>query len=184
MLANALGLSAMIAASVALDSTEFTFYGTVFLFVLVVLWATLRAYHFPWWLLAAFELGVAAHFAGGLLYPGGVRLYDTPFLGITFDKYVHAYNAGIGTLAFGHLFAEAGLCIRRGWSHALAACAASTAGIGVELVEYFAVISLARTGVGGYANNLTDLFANSIGAIIAIAILLRLQPGERAPQRA
>lgn len=46
------------------------------------------------------------------------------------------------------------------------------AGIGVgtlhELIEYFLVVILPETGVGGYENTMRDIVFNSIGAIVAV----------------
>lgn len=173
MLANVVALAALVGVAALLRSREFALYALVFLAVGGALWPLLRPYRFPWWLLAMFEAGVVAHFMGGLVHlgAGNLRLYDAHVLGITFDKYVHAYNAAVGTLVFRRLFDQTSVRLGPRSGPLFAASVALSAGVAVEMVEYFAYVLIPHTGVGGYANNMQDLYANWFGASVAVAAM-------------
>ncbi len=57
---------------------------------------------------------------------------------------------------------------------------ASGAGALVEIVEYVGTLLLENSTVGGYSNNMQDLVANSIGALIGAFAAFRWQRSQPA----
>ncbi len=124
------------------------------------------------WGLAAVAIG---NVAGGVLLVDGAPLYQLHVLGpIQFDKVFHAVATGVG--------AWAALEAVRSWGvpHTpaaafLAVMVASGGGGLVELVEYAGSLLLDNDSVGGYANNMQDLAANTAGALAGAVAAYRLE---------
>ncbi|MCL5291058.1 MAG: DUF2238 domain-containing protein [Actinobacteria bacterium] len=154
---------------------EFGLYAAVFIGAGFLLWRVLRKYSYPMWLFLALEVGILAHFAGGLIHfgPHNTRLYGHYFIGLRFDKYVHLYNSLVGSVALRHLFRQVGLSLRRMESFIVIAV---VLGIGalIEIVEYLAVTTMPSTGVGDYANNMQDLIFNLAGGSLGMLLVNRL----------
>jgi hypothetical protein len=86
------------------DLPEFLVYAVAIMAFIVVAWDALRPFRISVHVLVLFEAGLLLHFAGGLLHPGGMRLYDLQ-IGLNFfdypmrfDKIVHFVNAFIGCI--------------------------------------------------------------------------------------
>jgi len=148
---------------------EFMIYAAAVLIAGFAAWRILRCYDFPIWILLIVEVGLIAHFAGGILQvgPDNTALYWTYPLGIRFDKIVHAYNAFAGVLAIGHVFREADFRMGR-LEHVVVVFVVLGIGAVVEVIEYFAVLVIPNTGVGDYANNMEDLIMNGVGGLVAV----------------
>lgn len=146
------------------NDVEFLFYAAVILTAIGVGWLFLRMVRFPNWILVLMQLGILAHFAGGLVPVGGARLYDTVILGLPFDKYVHALNAFAGAAVTARLIDPP-----KDHPHlrdVFILMVVLGAGAGVEIVEYLAKNSMSGTGVGDYDNNMQDLIANLVGGLV------------------
>jgi hypothetical protein len=146
---------------------EFLFYAVVILTLIAVGWFYLRRVAFPHWVLLLMQVGILAHFAGGLVPVGHGRLYDVVLFGLPFDKYVHALNSFAGGAVIACLMdpPKAHPHMRA----VLIVLLVLGAGAGVEIVEYLARNSLSGTGVGDYDNNMQDLIANLVGGLLFIA---------------
>lgn len=147
---------------------EFGLYAAVFAVAFVGAWWYLRRFEFPWWLYVLVEVGILAHFAGGLLHfgPDNLRLYGHRFLGVRYDKLVHFYNSAVLATAITYILDGAGVRLGRAKGFVVVLM---MLGVGAlwEIVEYSAVMSLPTTGVGDYHNNMRDLVANLAGSLLA-----------------
>jgi len=149
----------------ATDAAEFALYAAILLIPILAFWRVLRRYEYPVWLMVLLQVAMLAHFSGGLLYVDGVWLYAHDVAGLVrYDKLVHFVNTGIAAVFVMHLFRMTGLRLGNFEGFVVVMTAAGL-GTLVEILEYVAVETLPRTGVGGYANNLQDLIANLLGAI-------------------
>ncbi len=135
---------------------EFGIYAVICIVVVLAVWRTLRRFDWPLWLLAAAEIAILIHFAGGLIPYQDGRLYDIVLCGIRFDKYVHWANSFIAALVVSHLTRRGGLAV-----------VLMVLGLGAlwEIVEYAVVSRIPDAGVGLYDNNLRDLVANFAGGL-------------------
>jgi uncharacterized membrane protein YjdF len=91
---------------------------------------------------------------------------------VRYDKPFHAFATGVAAWAcFEALTRWSG---RGGGVIAFSAVmmAAGLASL-VEIVEYLGSLIFQTTNVGDYGNNMLDLVANLIGAVIAVAVCLR-----------
>ncbi len=124
------------------------------------------------WALAAIAVG---NMAGGLLLVDGAPLYELPLVGeLRYDKFYHAAATGVG--AWASFEALARWTERRRPALILAAVMmASGAGAFVEIVEFIGTLLREETYVGGYVNNMEDLIANTVGAVLAAPAAYRWQ---------
>ena len=149
---------------------EFYIYACLILCFITYLWKLFRRIDVPASILVMLQIGILMHFAGGLVFSGGERLYDCRFIGVRYDKYVHFFNAFTVSLLVVFMFRTRRLFSER----CLPVVTVLTVlGLGavVELAEYVVYCTVPRNGVGGYDNNLQDLFANLGGAVIAMLLL-------------
>ena len=119
-------------------------------------------------------VGIAiGNLAGGVLLVGGDPLYQLDLIGsIRYDKVFHAAATGVGAWAAFEVLTN--LDVRRPPLLAsLAALIALGGGAVVEVVEYFGSQILTNANVGGYTNNMEDLVANLLGAIVGAAVTSR-----------
>jgi uncharacterized membrane protein YjdF len=139
-------------------------------------WRWLRRFDFPLWLLFLVEVGIVAHFAGGYVKYGPEGwLYWHHFLGIRYDKIVHFYNSLVAVLAFTLMLRQSRAVLGR-MEPAILVGFVLGLGAVIEIVEYFAVLTIENVGVGDYANNMEDLMMNLLGGI-AGAVLARFTLG-------
>ncbi len=120
------------------------------------------------WGLAGVAVG---NLAGGVLLVRGDTLYVLKLVGdIRYDKPFHA--AATGVAAWASLEAISRWTGRPQASVRFAAVLmAAGAGSLVEIVEYLGSIIFESTNVGDYGNNMLDLVANLIGAVIAVSLV-------------
>jgi hypothetical protein len=146
---------------------EFALYALVTIFLLGFVWRRVRHLCVPVPLLVAFQLAVFLSLAGGAVRVGATRLDDLAVWGVGFDKLVHLAWAFVGTLGFAGLmdvYARMPAWMRAGASLLV------VLGVGAawEIFEYLAVLSGIGVGVGGYDNNMEDLVADLLGALLAL----------------
>lgn len=158
---------------------EFIAYTALLAVFVLCLYATLPYTKFPASLIIAFSLWGGAHMLGGSVLFGeeafyAYRLYPFfdgggEFFILKFDQVVHAYIYGVVALMVLHLLRIKARVTTRPFLISVMAVAAA-AGIGTlnEIVEFFAVVLLEHTGVGGYFNTLLDLIFNLAGAVLAV----------------
>ena len=110
----------------------------------------------------------------GVLY--GVQLIDFvkdgEFTLLKYDQALHAFGFGVATLVAHHLLLPRW---KDGSSKALLYILAACVGMGLgalnEVIEFFVVLTVPESGVGGYYNTALDLLFNMIGAISAALVL-------------
>lgn len=139
------------------------------------------------WGLSAWGL---AHLAGGLVripshwpHDGTPVLYDLWIVPgwLRYDQVVHAFGFGISTwLCWQGLRAAcrgAGVAIRPSPGPLMLCCLAGM-GLGAlnEMLEFFAVLTIPDTNVGGYVNTGWDLVFNALGAGIAAVLIAATHP--------
>ena len=149
--------------------TEFFVYAVGIITLIYILWMVFREYSFDSTILVFLELGILVHFAGALVTIDGVRLYDSNFWGIGYDKYVHFVNSFVCAMLVRRLFVITRNSINNITSISILLTVLGLGGI-VEIVEYGVVLTIAHNGVGGYANNMQDLIANLCGGLLFLAV--------------
>lgn len=149
---------------------EFGLYAAVILAAGVVAWRWLRRVDYPLWLLLLVEVGIISHFAGGYVKYGDEGwLYWHHFAGIRYDQIVHFYNSMVGALAFATIFEQVGLKLGA-WRPFVVVTVVLGLGAVIEIVEFFAVLTIPNVGVGDYANNMMDLVMNLLGGITGVLL--------------
>jgi hypothetical protein len=160
---------------------EFFVYALIIIFLVLFAWKTVRHIDVPVWLLAATEIGILMHFAGGLAFFGEQRIYDTFILGIRYDKYVHLFNAIIATFYVQRIPCKH--FQQRTWFGAFVTIL-MVLGMGalVEIIEYMVMLTVKVNGVGSYDNNMQDLIANFTGVtlcVLVMSLIQKLKPENR-----
>lgn len=148
---------------------EYLYYVGVFVAFALVGWHALRQYEYPAWLLVALEIGILAHFAGGLIPVQGDPLYEYVFLaGIGYDDFVHFYNSAVIVLIVRQVLHQADARIGR-YEWLLLVLVVLGIGAAWEVIEFAASRIFPSTLVGDYANNMADMLANGLGAAAGVA---------------
>ena len=142
---------------------EFFIYGCAIAALIGIAWIFLRRVDYPAWLLALAQVGLLAHFAGAFVPVASARLYDTVWLGLGYDKYVHGFNAFVGVALLVHLFDR--LEVRLAFRWLVILMIVLGAGAVLEVMEYLVSLAVPQAGVGDYDNNMRDLIANAAGAL-------------------
>ena len=122
-----------------------------------------RHYTFDPVVLNFLQVGIVMHFCGAFVLIDGGRLYDASLLGVRYDKYVHFVNAFAATAVVARLFQIQHIPLTRA-NRLFVLLAVLGLGAAIEIVEYIAVLTVPRNGVGGYDNNMQDLIVNLCGA--------------------
>ena len=150
----------------AVESPAVTYYVAVTVFLIGAVGLVHRSVRFSDITLWALALAAIGNLAGGVLIFGGAPLYELSLIGsIRYDKVFHTVATGIGAWASLEAL-ETWTGSRRPALVFAAAMMASGAGALVEVVEYVGTLVRENTVVGGYSNNMQDLIANTMGALI------------------
>ena len=107
------------------------------------------------------------HMAGGNLVFDDGFLYEQSWVGVGYDHLVHVVGLGAAGLA---VWESTSWMLRAtsGKEAALVAfLGANAVGAVIEIGEYLATLLIGGVRVGDYANNMQDLIANLIGALLA-----------------
>jgi len=157
---------------------EFYFYAVLIFSSICVLWRIFRHSAIPAGVLLVLQIGILMHFAGGLVIPESGRLYDIYLAGVRYDKYVHLVNGCATGLLVCWVWKRGG--VRWGGIAALT-IALAVLGLGgiVEIAEYAVYCTVPSNGVGGYDNNMQDLYSNLLGVLIALLTQHRLATANR-----
>ncbi|MYA39150.1 MAG: hypothetical protein F4035_09515 [Acidimicrobiia bacterium] len=109
-----------------------------------------------------------AHMAGGNVVIDGSLLYESTWLGfLGYDHLLHVLGLGTAGLAVWEattrMFRAFG-----GWPAAVITfLGAHAVGTAIEIGEYLSYLTIEAANVGDYANNMQDLIANMVGALLA-----------------
>ena len=168
---NALLLIGSTAYAYATAELEFGLYAAVILTLGLLAWRILRRYHYPLWMLALLQIAVFAHFAGGFLQlpPDNHSLYYHEVLGIRYDKIVHVCNSALIAVVLMSIFRQAKMRLKP-MEGFIVIGVVTGLGAAIEILEYFAVMTIPNTGVGDYVNTVEDLIMNLLGATAGYAI--------------
>lgn len=150
---------------------EFILYVAVMFFFLILITLLHLKYKFGNLVLLGLSLWGLMHMCGGYVIVGGSVLYGYWIIDglLRFDQFVHAFGFGFATL-----FSYEILMHYLGRNKKFLAISVFLVFIGMglgalnEIVEFIAVLSFPKTGVGGYENTMFDIVFNTIGAIIAV----------------
>lgn len=161
---------------------EFLLYVGVVVVVFVLMFATLPRTRFSYPVLAGMSLWGLFHMAGGGLIVNGEVLYSLHLIPIVdlgeelfilkFDQAVHFWGFGVTTLLAYDLLRPY-LNDRANYAVVYPLLILIGMGFGSlnEIVEFFAVLALPETGVGGYGNTSLDMVFNSLGASAAVIVI-------------
>lgn len=172
--------------AIATGNGEFLFYIAVMLVLIAAVWFVHRHVNLAMatlWALSAWGL---AHMAGGLVVvPDGWPVSNESAVLYTlwliperlkYDQIIHAYGFGVTTWVCWQGL-RAALSARgknvKPTFGLMVLSAAAGLGFGAlnEVVEFFAVLLVPETNVGGYINTGWDLVANSVGAVGAASLI-------------
>ena len=107
------------------------------------------------------------HLTGGNVVIDDLLLYEQSWRGIGYDHVVHFLGLGAAGLAVWEATAWM-LKASSGKKAALVAfLGANAVGALIEIGEYLATLAVSEARVGDYANNMQDLIANLLGAVVA-----------------
>ena len=109
-----------------------------------------------------------AHMAGGNVTVNDVLLYESTLFGfLGYDHLLHVVGLGAGGLAVWEATARMFRAFG-GWPAAvLTFLGAHAVGTVIEIGEYLSYLIIEGVRVGDYANNMQDLIANMVGALLA-----------------
>ncbi|MHB9003049.1 MAG: hypothetical protein ACYC6C_03165 [Coriobacteriia bacterium] len=159
----------------------FVLYSLGVLTIMIAFWLALRRHEYPMWAVVALQLTVIGHIVGRFVVIDGLPAYRSEFLGLRGDKVIHAFNSLAAAVFATAMFRRLGLVLR-GWEGFIVVMTVSGAGALVEIVEYGGTMVLPVTHVGTYANNMQDLIANLVGALLGWTVI-RFTLREDAPAR-
>jgi len=148
---------------------EFFFYAAVIYAVILFFWIKLRHVKIPLYILILFEMMILLHFSAAFIEVNGHRLYDLRIFEIRFDKFVHFFNALIGTIITFYFFQKNQCKIT---TFMMMMTVFSVLGVGaiIEIAEYIVTLTVEHNGVGAYNNNMLDLVANFFGSVTAVLL--------------
>ncbi len=187
-------LAAAVVGAIVTGNKEFVFYIVMMaVFIGVVLTVHRRSGLSPAVLWGMSVWGLI-HMAGGLVaipeswpYQGDHAVLYSLWLipdFLKYDQIVHAYGFGVTTWLCWEALRNSLRALYqtelKPTAGVLVLCAVAGMGFGAlnEVIEFFAVLALPETNVGGYINTGWDLVANLLGSTIA-AIVIRLRCGAK-----
>jgi hypothetical protein len=181
-------LIALVAATAAsliygtvVESPAVTYYVAVTAFLVGAVGLIHRSVRFSDITLWALAVAAIGNLAGGVLIVGDAPLYELSLIGsIRYDKLFHTVATGIGAWASLEAL-ETWTGSRRPALVFAAVMMASGAGALVEVVEYIGTLLRENTVVGGYTNNMQDLIANTLGALIGAGAAFYRQVADQRP---
>jgi hypothetical protein len=170
-------LAYIVTESREFPGTDLTFklYSLVILGIMIAFWLALRRHEYPVWAVVSLQLTVMGHIAGRFVVVDGQPLYRSHILGLRGDKVIHALNAAAAAIFTTALFRRLKFD-HGGWEGFIVVMTVSGAGALVEIVEYGGTMVLPAHYVGDYANNMQDLVANLLGALLGwmgVRLMLR-----------
>jgi putative membrane protein len=182
LLVNGVALALFAVLFASRKNYEFLMYIGVIIFFLAVILGTNRRIDYPNPVLWGLTTWALMHMAGGGLYIGGIKLYEVILIPISetysifrYDQLVHIVGFGVATLVMFHLLKPLLKDDLRG--RVALSIVVVMAGLGVgalnEIIEFLATVLVPETGVGGYTNTALDLVSDLVGAMGAMALLLR-----------
>ena len=163
---------------------EFVFYVVVVVFFVILLAVSDRHVKYPVWLIWLLFTWAALHMAGGGVVINGhvlyaqmlINLVGEPYLILKYDQPVHAFGFAVATLVMFYVMKPH---LKPGYGHFAIGLTAFAAGIGLgavnEIVEFFAVVVMPSTNVGGYYNLALDLVSNAVGALFAVLLIKKVE---------
>lgn len=163
------------------NPAEFLFYAGITMAATFVLWRKVRRLGLGWKTVAPLQVLLLLHMLGGITSSHGIRLYDCHLLfGLTYDKVVHAYAGFAAALVFATVMSRS-LPRQLPFANLISVLVVMGVSALWELVEYAAYTLIPLSGVGSYDNNMTDMLANLLGAILFVAQPERWREAQTAP---
>ncbi len=162
----------VIFASIYLNKRNYEFisYVGVLTFFLILIGLMHLRFHFTTGVLTGMSIWGLLHMSGGSLIVNGSVLYKYQiFSFLRFDQFVHLWGFGFATL-LAYYVLRPYLNKERNIIAISVLLVFIGMGIGAlnEIIEFVAVLTFTKTGVGGYYNNMWDMVFNTFGAIIAV----------------
>lgn len=160
---------------------EFILYVAVLIFLLIFMTLLHKKFNLPTGVLLGTSIWGLMHMAGGSLQVKGERLYGlillplletngTPIL--RFDQFAHLYCYIFVTLIAFYILKP---YLKENINKFTISILLIFIGMGIgsfnEMIEFAAVLTMAKTGVGDYFNTAWDLVFNTLGAIIGVLYL-------------
>ena len=166
---------------IGIKNYEFLWYVGVLVFFFILIGASINKSRFDYLVLWGLSLWGLMHMAGGGIRVGDSVLYalriipiiDTgEFFVLKFDQFVHFFGFGVTTLVAYHLL-KPYLNKDSNYKIIYPILIFISMGLGAlnEIVEFIAVVSFPKTGVGGYYNTALDMVFNMLGAIAAVIFI-------------
>jgi len=176
------------------ENYEFIIYVAVLVFFLLLILFSNKKVNFSNGVLWGLTAWGIMHMSGGYFIFGDGVLYKLQLIDIwstadfkilKFDQLVHAVGFGLSTLIAYNII-KPYLNERVNWKVLTVLLVLIGMGVGAfnEIVEFFAVLVVPETGVGGYFNTMWDTVFNTIGAIVVVIYIniKRLKNEKQIPQ--
>lgn len=156
---------------------EFILYIVVICIFLFVLAISDKKVNYPLEVLWGLTIWGLLHMAGGSIYIGTTRLYDTLLIPISetyrifqYDQFVHIFGFGVATYLMFHIISPYLKKNIKSWVGLSVVVVFAGLGVGAlnEIIEFFVDFLVPQSGVGDYINTSLDLVSDLIGALLAI----------------
>ncbi len=157
---------------------EFVAYIGVIIFFFILILATNKKHDLSNGILWGLTTWALMHMVGGLIIIKEqvvykltlINLIETSnFVILRYDQFVHLIGFGVATLIAYSLLKP---YLNKKVNMKVLSILIVLLGMGVgalnEIIEFFAVLALPETGVGGYYNTMFDMVFNTLGAILAV----------------
>ena len=176
-------LSLFVIAALFKKNIEFLFYSTSLVILIILVMLTDKKFHYSQMALWGLNSWLALHLLGGMASINGTRLYDyvlinivgEPYNILKFDQVIHTYCYFIAAF-FVYSIVKSFAKEDSNWGIVAFIVVVSSIGIGGvnEIIEFAAVVLFNSSGVGGYHNTAIDLVANTLGALLALPFLKKI----------